>query len=884
MRIHRHSESRGRSPGRILGLLMSSLFVVALAACGDGDDGAQGPAGPSGPPGPTGPAAGATFDVAAITSEQWTAAEFDVAVSGVEINGKPVVSFTVTDSSGKPVIGLENGSNLSFALAKLVPGTNGSQSKWISYIVTTAAATPALTRPTTDARNASNPALGGTLTALGEGNYQYTFYRDVTAVKALVDGLTGTNKAALGDLTWEPALPHRLTIQLSGAAPGLTGNLENPVNAIYDFIPATGQAIAPENLQRELVSIDNCNACHDKLAFHGGNRVEAQYCVVCHTEQRGFGRTNTTSTNYAFPALTETATVDPVTGVTSYSYSPSGYIFDGVVAGDMTAMVHKIHQGKELVKDNYNYAGVVYNNIGYSMLDGGQKMCATCHDSSKAVNAEEIYSKPTRAGCGSCHDGIDWATGTGPTLADKAAVVYPSDTLAASGHAGINLAQTSDAACSICHAAETIRVYHRTDNKTTHNPEVAEGLANFTYEIASVTVDSSNTTKIKFRILNDGTAVTLKTPAAGLTTSLDGFTGGPTFILAYALPQDGISAPVDYNHFGRTSAQPPTVSLANLLNTNNSANGSVAATSDGYYEATLNGGGTYTFPADATLRAVALNGYYTQVLSTGNVARHAVSVVRSVTGDAARRTVVDSAKCANCHEWFEGHGGNRVYEVQVCVTCHVPGLATSGRGVGSRAATYNYNLAQLKILADWGIDPATDLAGDSGTLKFPVTSNNMKDLIHGIHAGDERVNPFVDVRNGTGTNITMLDFRRMGFPGILSNCETCHTSSTSTTKTYNTVPLNTLASTYESRNSTYVSTPTAANAAASLTSANDTDYVTTPFSAACVSCHDSGAAKTHMQSNGGVIDGLRSAFVPNSESCSVCHGPGKTYDAATVHK
>ncbi len=103
-----------------------------------------------------------------------------------------MVTFQVTDASGHGIKGLgftsQNATamypglaNLAFAIAKLVPGTNGSPSKWVSYIVTTsptktAGETP--TRPTTDNI--------GTLVDNGDGTYKYTFYRDITKVKDLV--------------------------------------------------------------------------------------------------------------------------------------------------------------------------------------------------------------------------------------------------------------------------------------------------------------------------------------------------------------------------------------------------------------------------------------------------------------------------------------------------------------------------------------------------------------------------------------------------------------------------------------------------------------------------------------------------------------------------
>ncbi len=43
-------------------------------------------------------------------------------------------------------------------------------------------------------------------------------------------------------------------------------------------------------------------------------------------------------------------------------------------------------------------------------------------------------------------------------------------------------------------------------------------------------------------------------------------------------------------------------------------------------------------------------------------------------------------------------------------------------------------------------------------LKFPVTSNNFKDMIHGIHAGRDRVTPFQDARDATSRgSITLID-------------------------------------------------------------------------------------------------------------------------------
>ena len=138
--------------------------------------------------------------------------------------------------------------------------------------------------------------------------------------------------------------------------------------------------------------------------------------------------------------------------------------FDGEVSGNFTTLIHKIHQGKDLVKENYHYAGVVFNNKGFSMLGGGQKMCSTCHDNAKAVNADNWNVKPSRMACGSCHDGINWTTDCGSTLADKAAATAVGAVLATSGHIG--RAKSDDVTCNLCHNAADIKVYHQTENIT----------------------------------------------------------------------------------------------------------------------------------------------------------------------------------------------------------------------------------------------------------------------------------------------------------------------------------------------------------------------------------------------------------------------------------
>ena len=262
-----------RTPSWIAGAV-AAVLAISLAGCGGGDSGPAGPAGPPGPPGAAGPpgtpgtgtpppsGASGTFNVGSNTltdaaaiqanADAWAALTPTVTITGVTIASPPVVSFTVIDGFGRPVVGLGNTSksstatvasypNLSFAIAKLVPGLVGSPSKWVSYVVTsvpstTSAAAPS--RPSTDNT--------GTLVDNGDGSYTYTFYRDITTIQSQLAGMTVSppnNIADLGDVSYNPALTHRVTIALSGNAPATGSN--TPTGASSSVAVGADEASEP---------------------------------------------------------------------------------------------------------------------------------------------------------------------------------------------------------------------------------------------------------------------------------------------------------------------------------------------------------------------------------------------------------------------------------------------------------------------------------------------------------------------------------------------------------------------------------------------------------------------------------------------------------------
>jgi hypothetical protein len=138
---------------------------------------------------------------------------------------------------------------------------------------------------------------------------------------------------------------------------------------------------------------------------------------------------------------------------------------------------------------------------------------------------------PRGLACSTCHDAIDFVTGIN------------HGTTANGGP------QLDDKLCGSCHTAASIPINHYTNNLTPNNPVTPTGLANLTYEISTATATATTVSggtgsdvAIKFRIMKNGTAAVLATPAATITQTLAGFSGSPGFLLAYALPQEGITA------------------------------------------------------------------------------------------------------------------------------------------------------------------------------------------------------------------------------------------------------------------------------------------------------------------------------------------------------
>ena len=204
-------------------------------------------------------------------------------VPAVTINSPPKVNFAVfSDGKVKTDLAL---SNVSFAIAKLVPGTNGDPDQWVNYIYRTeingqrrrqygpGRQAGARIGQASHHRHQADRYRHCSLTQLvlnPDGYYTYTFSTDIK------------DPAKTNGVVFEPNRTHRVAIQLSYTnAAGETVR----VNPYFDFtVDADGNSVPVTDpaKTRKMADVASCNGCHEKLALHGGGRVDTQFCVMCH--------------------------------------------------------------------------------------------------------------------------------------------------------------------------------------------------------------------------------------------------------------------------------------------------------------------------------------------------------------------------------------------------------------------------------------------------------------------------------------------------------------------------------------------------------------------------------------------------------------------------
>ncbi len=517
----------------------------------------------------------------------------------VASDGTISVDYKLADPTGAPLdqsgITTPGAVAVSFLAAYIPKG----QAQYTSYITRTATAATGGATATQAAADS-----GGTTQTVALGEYVYTFHTkapagfDATATHRI--GIYGSRNLTEWDLG------------------------TNYADATFDFVPAGGTA-SP----RDVVRTVDCNSCHGLpngmttstgsagLAAHGGSRRDVQLCIICHQPQ----------------------TSDPNTGNSL----------------DMKVFIHKIHMGSSLPSV---VAGKPYQIIGFQnsvndfstvVYPADVRRCQTCHNpANQAAQTNVWLTTPSRAACGSCHDDVNFATGT--------------------NH--VNLPQVDDSQCAQCHIPQGELEFDASILGAHTIPDQSKTIPGLNFTLTKVTNGAAGQKPTVTFTVKDN---------AGNPIPMSKFAASPASL---SLTMAGPTSDYGYTSFGSDVTTPGYVTE------------SVAATASCGSDGTC----TYTFshavPAKATgTYAVGIEGRLSATLLSGTVIQMTTNyggknqvIYFSVDGTPvqSRRSVVALSNCNNCHAYLELHGSLR-NNTEYCVFCHNP----SNTDASTRASATN---------------------------------------------------------------------------------------------------------------------------------------------------------------------------------------------------
>lgn len=838
--------------------------ALALAACGSGGNG-----------GSTDTTTPVTVSGAITTAAQQSAndtstnssASFTVlqsaGVPAVTVASPPKVNFTVF-SDGAVKQGLIN-TNARFAIAKLVPGTNGEIDQWVSYIYRTEstanapnnvgsgpANTPALAsaaQATTDASTAAQ------LVYNSDGYYTYTFTTDITDP-------TKTN-----GVVYEPNRTHRIAIQLSYTnAAGATVR----VNPYFDFtIDANGNSVpvTDPSLTRKMADVSSCNQCHEKLALHGGGRVDVQFCVMCHN-----------------PGTTDANSGNTLT---------------------LATMVHKIHAGRLLKTkldagqggEDYTIWGFGASKHDYAEVGFPQDLrnCTKCHSGANAntPQGDNWKTRPSKEACLTCH-----ANNAGSAY-DTSHVVFAQDPLFVGP--GATAKDLTNKMCTDCH-----KVGSNIAPERVHWNQNEENAVKYKMNIESVTFNDTadklgRTVTVKYFLsdpANNNAAYNLVTPdctgtAPNITCANTTKFGNLRIYLAHQ------------NLVGQSTA------ITEFSAFNNGGNTATAFA----YKGTNDGNNHYTVdipvPDDTATRFAAGTA---RVVSIGQIKEPKLQVkwatdprpevvpaelvnvvVQHTYQELAlsgplnpRRQIVSNEKCNVCHAALGTtsgsntlanafHGGAR-NTVEACVVCHDVNRASSTITTDGLAMSESYQFKRM-------------IHGIHGNSKrtYPFTHGNkvigvfsmagiltVDGLIGSVTAPPDGTQflPFATgtlVTAGTPLAADVVNYAaEVAWPGVGLNCNACHVNNS---YKVDRGPLGAVVS------KPAVGTPLAADP-------NPMNWkVISPMAATCTACHNKATSIAHATSFGNASYGSKtqSQSLLTQEICADCHSSGGFKGVDIVH-
>jgi OmcA/MtrC family decaheme c-type cytochrome len=631
----------------------------------------------------------------------------------------------------------------------------------------------AITRRTEAFPGTPPPVPAEAVTGTGPTSQGYT-ETATTGVFTEVGNGVYTYKFAQG-LKDDPAIP------FDGSMPhrvGLEIRIGSPTvpanNAIMTFNPVTSTPIAASG--REIVDNDTCNACHDNLVFHGGARFDLQYCVMCHD-----------------------------------SYSRDAQTGNTI---DLKVMIHKIHAGETLpsVQAGHLY-GIFGNNNSWNdfshvVYPQDKRNCTTCHEENDADTPQASNWRLTvnRTTCSSCHDDVNFSTGE--------------------NHGGI---AATDDTCSSCHGPNSgvlsVQVAHQIPEQL--------AAAKFAYEVLEVVNTApGQLPTVTIRVVD---------PTNGNAPYDIKAANGPFQNSSASLAVDvAFATRPDFTNTGSGSATAASGAPAQPIRIDFKATAVPNPAFPGGFMATS----TVPIPLGTTGSGEALVEGRPAVDANGDgvldrLPVTSVGMAFAITDPAPvpYRSIVDIAKCNDCHEQLTLHGSSRTGNTELCATCHNPNATDISRRVAG-----------------------TSCESVTGTLDDQTI--DLKVMIHAIHAGA------VAGYKVCGFGNTGYDFSEVRYPGKLENCEGCH-----------------LPDTYYPPDSTMALATTIDAGPDRSTPAGD--VAITAGTAACSACHVDPTAKQHMQLNGGAFNAVKAAdsTTPGApiETCGTCHGPGGPVDVKVEH-
>ncbi|HEY5622419.1 MAG TPA: OmcA/MtrC family decaheme c-type cytochrome [Gammaproteobacteria bacterium] len=578
---------------------------------------------------------------------------------------------------------------------------------------------------------------------------------------------------ALTDYSAGPAFDatktHRLGVEIRTSSDGFFPENIPANNAPFDFVPGGGSPM----FTRLIVDSNTCNACHDRLELHGEARFDVEYCVQCHNP-----------------------------------YSIDGDTGNSV---DMKEMIHKIHYGENLA-NGYQIIGFGGTLHDFSDVAYPQDIrnCQACHEESdqNTPQASNWRLVSNRAACGSCHDDIDWAN---------------------AGHP-VGLTFIDDTQCIDCHGPDATVNNGEVQVARAHEIPVREAAKAFAFEVVSASdTGPGEMPAVTIRVTdptNGDQPYDIFDPAGPFSDS----TARLRARIAWTTDEFGNVDPNDElarDPVAGAPFQPLEIDLLTGPTTDNT-DGTFTATATSAIPTTAAGSGSAILEGRALLDADGDGGLDRIPI---DAARLTFAITDTVPRD--RRSVVDVARCNDCHDRLSDHGSARTNNTELCTTCHNPNATDIDERVGTCVDTF-------------------------GADDVPI---DFKRMIHRIHSsGQDEYGGVFEVDCG--------DVFQVNYPGRLNDCEGCHLEGTY----YPVDPAEVLATTVD--------------AGADRSTLLD-DVAISPNAAVCSSCHTSALAVEHMRQNGADFEAAKAAdgtlISAGVETCALCHGPGRSADVKEVH-